>query len=1149
MRADPLGPPIYWVVPRQSTFALERLLTCGSGLGAFTRCRVVSFEQLAEEVLVSSPGVSRVVVSRLGRLATIAHLIRASAEKLSHFKSSATTPGLAAELMDLLDELSRNGSMTAGDDGMDALDRAAEHVVGQANEQALAGKLADLRLLRDEYRKFMGPERFDKDARMEHVLRHAGSTPNFQGATFYFDGFLDFLDFERRMIAGLCATAESTGGSVEITFTLPAETESLDKLDVVLDDPRKPQKIQPQLDDASVFYRIEMAHRQLRLLLRAEQIPVRVERLKSIHRFATPALAAMEREFVSSTGERGERKVPGQGVEFVTAPDRRSEVDAVARRIKELTRGPGGMRLREIVVLVRRLGDYEEHLGASFAEHGIAHFLDQRRDATAHPLPRLVRAVLSLGVTGWNSAGVVAACKSGLVAGCSIELACRMENWATAGGISGRVWTMNHPKAPPEIEAVRGKIVAPLQGWIDLLGAESPAGAPSLTVRDACTGLLSLLEALGVRASLSEWAAAAEAAGDTELQSEHTRVWAEFAGFLEELVDLLGDVPTTPADLQWLMAAVFAELDLGMTPTTVDQVIVGEAERTRVGEARAVFVLGLSDGQFPAAQVDAAVLSERERNTLRGIRVGVDPGAEQRQLDEQLIAYLAFSRASELLVLSRPTTDGRGSPAEPSPYWLRAMERVTDPVVTEVAGGDDPKEIATPRQLVQSLLRWARRGELRGSAMYRALYAQLAAAPAESDIGRIRTAAWPSLQPRADRIKLPSELAKVLFPLPLELTDRQVESFAKCPFRHLMEFGLGVAEVRPPVLDGGRVSGILHRVLREFTEVLVRRYSADWAGMPQAEVDQEIVKLADDAVKREVTRLTWDGSAEVSRLSPRDRFAVSRVVGTLAEVVASHRQAAGRTTFVPRSAGVKFGEGQKLSALELNLPSGGKAMLSGSIDRIDVADTGAMAAWDYTLNSANPPNLAWWYHGLQVRLLIHLLVLRREADVGGGLGLPLSRAPRSFKTIKEWRDSGTVESEQFLLERRLARGVLNLASVTDFDMGVNPGEKSQIVAYGRNKTTGEVSRSGSDVLTPEAMEVLLARATATLEQIAGRISEGVADVSPFKMGTTSACTTCAYKPACRFNPREGSVYVHLVPGNKREVLKVLQPEDESEGDE
>ena len=40
-RADPLGPPVFWLLPKQATFVAERELTCA--VGAFSRVRVVSF--------------------------------------------------------------------------------------------------------------------------------------------------------------------------------------------------------------------------------------------------------------------------------------------------------------------------------------------------------------------------------------------------------------------------------------------------------------------------------------------------------------------------------------------------------------------------------------------------------------------------------------------------------------------------------------------------------------------------------------------------------------------------------------------------------------------------------------------------------------------------------------------------------------------------------------------------------------------------------------------------------------------------------------------------------------------------------------------------------------------------------------------------
>src|SRR2546423_11922971 len=86
MRADPLGPPILWIVPKQATFMAERELTCASGLGAFCRTRVVSFDQLAALVFEQCGGSAVPEVTPLGRQMILGHLLPKLQPKLGYFK-------------------------------------------------------------------------------------------------------------------------------------------------------------------------------------------------------------------------------------------------------------------------------------------------------------------------------------------------------------------------------------------------------------------------------------------------------------------------------------------------------------------------------------------------------------------------------------------------------------------------------------------------------------------------------------------------------------------------------------------------------------------------------------------------------------------------------------------------------------------------------------------------------------------------------------------------------------------------------------------------------------------------------------------------------------------------------------------------------
>jgi ATP-dependent helicase/nuclease subunit B len=152
--ADPLGPPIYWVLPRQATFTAERELTCASTLNGFSRASVVSFEELGRSVLSECGGVAIPEVTAIGRQMVLGHLLRKHRDELRFFKSVAHQTGLAAELDNTFTEFERHGKTC---DDLVALVRTLEENCANESDTALCHKLADLHLLYDAYCKYLWP--------------------------------------------------------------------------------------------------------------------------------------------------------------------------------------------------------------------------------------------------------------------------------------------------------------------------------------------------------------------------------------------------------------------------------------------------------------------------------------------------------------------------------------------------------------------------------------------------------------------------------------------------------------------------------------------------------------------------------------------------------------------------------------------------------------------------------------------------------------------------------------------------------------------------------------------------------------------------------------------------------------------------------
>src|SRR5438876_12378658 len=129
---------------------------------------------------------------------------------------------------------------------------------------------------------------------------------------------------------------------------------------------------------------------------------------------------------------------------------------------------------------------------------------------------------------------------------------------------------------------------------------------------------------------------AAAEAGDLEQRAEHEQVWGELTVLLEQMIDLLGEEPVTAAEFAEILESGLEGFDLALTPPTVDQVLVGQIDRTRTPPGvKRVFVLGLNEGQFPRADREGCVLSDRERRELRKRNIELDVETDRRLLDER----------------------------------------------------------------------------------------------------------------------------------------------------------------------------------------------------------------------------------------------------------------------------------------------------------------------------------------------------------------------------------------------------------------------------------------------------------------------------------------------------------------------------------
>ena len=96
---------------------------------------------------------------------------------------------------------------------------------------------------------------------------------------------------------------------------------------------------------------------------------------------------------------------------------------------------------------------------------------------------------------------------------------------------------------------------------------------------------------------------------------------------------------------------------LGKIPSTQDEVIVGDVSRSRSHKVKAVFIIGINDGEFPSVYKDEGFFNDKDREYLKEQGFELANGSLENLYEENFNIYKAFTVAEEKLFLSYASSD------------------------------------------------------------------------------------------------------------------------------------------------------------------------------------------------------------------------------------------------------------------------------------------------------------------------------------------------------------------------------------------------------------------------------------------------------------------------------------------------------------
>lgn len=97
---------------------------------------------------------------------------------------------------------------------------------------------------------------------------------------------------------------------------------------------------------------------------------------------------------------------------------------------------------------------------------------------------------------------------------------------------------------------------------------------------------------------------------------EQGRVRDLVMNILNDLPQTIGDEKIKLKEYAKIFSLTVSTEDLGTIPVGIDNIQIGQADRIRTDNPRAVIILGANEGEFPQTVTSGGLLSEGDRRIL-----------------------------------------------------------------------------------------------------------------------------------------------------------------------------------------------------------------------------------------------------------------------------------------------------------------------------------------------------------------------------------------------------------------------------------------------------------------------------------------------------------------------------------------------------
>ena len=1091
------------IVPEQFTLQTQKDIVSMHPNHGVMNVDILSFMRFAYRIFDELGGNDFPILEDTGKSMVIRKVVAMKSKELILFGSGVRKAGFINELKSLLSELYQYNI------GPDDFERMMDV---SAKKPVLKAKLQDIKTIYEGFADFMRERYITAEEILVVLGKVIHQSEWLKNSVICLDGFTGFTPCQNEILASMMTYAKK----VMVTVTI---------------DPRE------HLGDKETEYRLfGLSHKTIDKLTEiADTTNTKIEEhiyvqgkteAKTPYRFCnSPALAFLEKNLFRYPYDVYKKEQDEISIHCAKSPE--TEVAFVVREIKRLIRDEG-YRYKDIAVVTGDIERYGRIAKNYFDTANIPCFIDYKKDILANPLVVFLRSAIQIVSEDYSYEAVFAYLRTGL-SDISREDTDYLEDYVLAMGIRGskrylepftRTFGRKKSVDLKRLNDIRERIISEVHPLYEILRDKEK------TVSDYTRALYELGIRLNVWDKLNILNEYFKEEDNPLMSKEYDQVYRIVMEIYDQIVMLLGDEHISLKEFTEVFETGLVEAKVGLIPPGMDEIVIGDTQRTRLKDIRALFFIGVNEGIVPKVIGSGGILSDIERELLTDNGIELAPTKRQQAFTENFYIYLNMTKPKDKLYITYHRVNEEGKSVGPSYLIGRLLTYfeklkinnedeqsldleyiLQDDGISYLAEGlrqyqDGRAPILN--QQIENSDEYKSDKKDRRTLIFRELYHNYIGDDKRRGILELlKSGAFYVNTERG----ISKEAAYLLYGDNLSGSVTRLERYSGCAFAHFMSYGLSLEERREYKLAVPDIGNIFHNAIDEFSKMLdVSDYN--WHTIPD-DIREEWAVLS-------VQKAVEDFEGGYIRSNKRNEYLIRRIERITVRTLWALCNQIGQGSFEPAGYEMPFH----------HIPDRGLS-LKGRIDRMDLYETEDkvyVRVIDYKSGSTTF-DIQSIYYGLQQQLAIYLSAAMDYLS-NQYQGKEIIPAGIFYYHIDDPIVAKSDEADEDIFKSLKMNGLVNkdkeIIGLMDSklegpDGSLRASVRSDIIPVDTNKE-GELSKRSS-VASKKQIEALLDYVNQKLLNNKTNILEGDTRLNPYRTGDRVACEYCEFRTACGFDPR------------------------------